>query len=175
MLIMGHYFNAVGVIGDARKTLKAFVIISFLTGILNFVAPLCESTGPDCIDHCDVTHNGVYQWCARCDYFLLCSGSEEFYMECQPGLSYDHTVEACVYNSTTCCQCYDGSGSTTSKYELQLRRVSIDWNVSFNMAKLSFNLLLASYIPSSIQSHRSTQFSLKTNAAPPFRRLATTI
>ena len=40
-------------------------------------------------------------------------------MACPPDVYYDHTVEACVYNSTTCRQCYDGLPTTPGKHELK--------------------------------------------------------
>lgn len=83
------------------------------------VGDLCQSTGPDCIHGCDQTTNGIYQWCARCDYFLDCSGSSTYYMQCVPGTFYDHSVKACVYNSTTCFQspCYEYLTTTTPVFD----------------------------------------------------------
>jgi hypothetical protein len=79
------------------------------------VPALCESTGPFCINDCTNTVVGTYQWCARCDYFLSCSGSANYWRQCQPGLVYDHNSIACVYPpSSTCTQCV--AATTTTAY-----------------------------------------------------------
>lgn len=104
----------------------ALVKIQFLIRVLNILAPLCGSTGEECIDDCDLSLNGVYQWCGRCDYFLQCSGSGSYLQACQPGLYYDNSVQACVYESTTChdSPCHEViTTPTTSKYGLQTFKI----------------------------------------------------
>jgi len=65
----------------------------------------CESTGPMCLEACQETIGGNYQWCARCDYFLQCSSGQTYYTQCQPGLVYDQRLQRCDFQSTTCsCQ-----------------------------------------------------------------------
>ena len=55
-----------------------------------------------CVSSCVGESSGIHQSCDSCGEYVLCNNGHLTKVPCDPGKTYDDTVRACVYWSSTC-------------------------------------------------------------------------